>query len=634
MPSAGALTSAADAAPPGSDGSQPLAGKGEAPKLCRVGIVIKSLKNSAVFEETVRQVEEEARRRQAERAQRYEDGELTDSSSGSPSSPTPCRPAVEGEVKSDGEIASEGEATGSGIEEPRIKGVGRKAKKSHKKSHDTSSHRKRRHHSRARDGSRSSSRRTFSGGGDRPGSRRDRSSSPRYDCGSRTGSRRRAGARARRSRRSRSRSRSRDRTPDRADLRERIDKRRLLEVARQNALRLGEEGRLPAGLESAAVDARRETTRDLHQLTEMCRRLREEAVPRGARPGSDDEAAFYHPFAVRERPSHIVMKIRNAPQLPVKSHAERQAQVMKLNSQFPVSSGEQHRTKELEWVPVVPAAAAAPEKPTQPAAVVPSTTEREEAPAPEPPPVAATPPASTDSVFPDPRPAPELDLNAIVSRRLTALRQLQQDPHNAEAQHLITSAQQDMQSWATSRHQPGQFNGSTGARVLSVAELSAGQQAWAKKNQLKSSLPVRGGMGEMLLKKMGWEPGQGLGKNKDGSLTPLLLDVKMDKKGLVSEDERPGSRRQPQVTLTNVKDLTGKHPISALMELCTKRRWGPPNFELSFDSGPSHQKHFLYKVTVNDVTYQPSADSPNKKLAKASAAAACLQALGLLPRQP
>ena len=82
-------------------------------------------------------------------------------------------------------------------------------------------------------------------------------------------------------------------------------------------------------------------------------------------------------------------------------------------------------------------------------------------------------------------------------------------------------------------------------------------------NQLKTSAPVSGGVGELLLKKMGWKPGQGLGKNQDGSLTPLLLDVKMDKKGLVSEDERPGGKKQAPVTLTNVKDVSGECALVA-----------------------------------------------------------------------
>ena len=32
------------------------------------------------------------------------------------------------------------------------------------------------------------------------------------------------------------------------------------------------------------------------------------------------------------------------------------------------------------------------------------------------------------------------------------------------------------------------------------------------------------------------------------------------------------------LTLTGCKDLSGKHPVSGLLELCTRRRWGPPSF--------------------------------------------------------
>ena len=34
-----------------------------------------------------------------------------------------------------------------------------------------------------------------------------------------------------------------------------------------------------------------------------------------------------------------------------------------------------------------------------------------------------------------------------------------------------------------------------------------------------------------LMQKMGWKPGQGLGKNAAGPTEPLYLDVKSDKKG-------------------------------------------------------------------------------------------------------
>lgn len=52
-----------------------------------------------------------------------------------------------------------------------------------------------------------------------------------------------------------------------------------------------------------------------------------------------------------------------------------------------------------------------------------------------------------------------------------------------------------------------------------------------------SAQPVSGGMGMALLQKMGWRPGEGLGKNKEGTLEPLQLEVKLDKRGLISEQD-------------------------------------------------------------------------------------------------
>lgn len=38
-----------------------------------------------------------------------------------------------------------------------------------------------------------------------------------------------------------------------------------------------------------------------------------------------------------------------------------------------------------------------------------------------------------------------------------------------------------MQNWALSKQEPGQFTGTTGVKVLSQEELSSGHQAWARK---------------------------------------------------------------------------------------------------------------------------------------------------------
>lgn len=75
--------------------------------------------------------------------------------------------------------------------------------------------------------------------------------------------------------------------------------------------------------------------------------------------------------------------------------------------------------------------------------------------------------------------------------------------------------------------------------------------------------------------------------------------------------------------------FSGKHPVSALVELCTKRRWGSPAFELVFESGPDHKKNFLFRVRVNEREFQDQVAYPNKKQAKAMAAQHCLLQLGL-----
>jgi hypothetical protein len=40
-----------------------------------------------------------------------------------------------------------------------------------------------------------------------------------------------------------------------------------------------------------------------------------------------------------------------------------------------------------------------------------------------------------------------------------------------------------------------------------------------------------------LLIKIGWNPKQGLCENNEGVVDPIMLDIKIDKKGLVAEQE-------------------------------------------------------------------------------------------------
>ena len=59
----------------------------------------------------------------------------------------------------------------------------------------------------------------------------------------------------------------------------------------------------------------------------------------------------------------------------------------------------------------------------------------------------------------------------------------------------------------------------------------------SQQNMFHNLAPITGGVGMRLLQKMGWKPGQVLGKRGEGNLEPIAMNVKMDRKGLISCEE-------------------------------------------------------------------------------------------------
>ncbi|XP_005191505.1 protein Son [Musca domestica] len=543
------------------------------------------------------------------------------------------------------------------------------------------------------------------------------------------------------SHRSRSRSRSRDLG---------IDKKRLLEIARKNAISMFKRGNLP-GCANMTEDVKdkvllkmRYGGRTVEDLTEFCKKISngEHLSELSSDEGSDidksgNAKAFHHPFQIKER-EPIVMHIRNSKTI-VPAPVKTDEQTKTITMQFPVSSGQQHRMTEA-WIPVEPKEKLPP-LPVLPAATqsttifkssvvknalgkpLPKESEQEPAfkpvenpgttiagvsqnsenpaaislptnniPAPAasqissvppppvpppyfyaqlvaqqpaapivpppalpvPPPMMPHPPANnftpdvpvpssahSISVFPEP-PAQPMDVSAIISKRLNAMRRLQENPMDSEAIKMMYNSQKEMTTWAASKHLPGQFTGSTGVNVLKPNQLHSGPQHWARRDQLTSTKPVTGGMGMHLLQKMGWRPGEGLGREKNGSLQPLLLDVKLDKRGLVAqEDIRPpkskrggggaGGVRNGGPVQQPIENLQNKHPVCLLNEITTKYKWTPPLYTVVQENGPSHSRMFLFSVQVNDRTFTPTKLCNTKKEAKYHAAKLCLQEMGILP---
>ncbi|CAH0752890.1 unnamed protein product [Diatraea saccharalis] len=333
-------------------------------------IQIKNLKFSAVFEETVKKAEEEARKK----AEKYEEGEYTDSSSESvkevvdnaqfPKSSDLggiLKQQVSEEIKTPEEDKSSSKKTSS-----------KHVESSHKSSRKERDKSKERGTNKSHKRSRSKSRRSRS----RSASRRHRSS---RDLDPRRRSRSRHRSRSRR--RSRSRGRPRHPSPRHRE-RERIrrsrsptgvkladsEKKRLLEVARRNAINMLKNGAVPAGAAALPPHTRSQVMaaiqsggKSVDELTDFCKHLsKKEALGELSSVSSNDEdmsenedtIAFHHPFLVKEK-APIVMNIRGGAPLPIKTTT---AVVNKeeLRLQFPVSSGSQHREKASEWVPVSP----------------------------------------------------------------------------------------------------------------------------------------------------------------------------------------------------------------------------------------------------------------------------------------
>lgn len=80
---------------------------------------------------------------------------------------------------------------------------------------------------------------------------------------------------------------------------------------------------------------------------------------------------------------------------------------------------------------------------------------------------------------------------------------------------------------------------------------------------------------------------------------------------LTQKKRRRSSRAEVPSRCLNANKFStaGKHPVSALVELCNKRRWGAPQFTVINETGPDHKKNFLFKVSFLLSFFSLSVDS-------------------------
>lgn len=306
-------------------------------------------------------------------------------------------------------------------------------------------------------------------------------------------------------RRSKSKSRSptRSKSKDRpfrvsADLRVKIDKAKLREIAIKNAIAMAKSGQV-ASSDLAAIKS---GGKSIDELTDFCKRISSKSKNRmESSSSSEDEMVqekseedefIHHPFKVKDN-SSIILNIRDAKPLPIRTPAEKLQESATLRLQFPVSSGSTHRMKESEWVPVEKTTATATATATAPVTTTTSNTTTADSVLMPPPPIpspallptnaAPTPVRPEDRVFPE-VPQGSIDIGAIISERLSAFKKLQENPNDIDAVMALGKVQEKASLWAQSKNLPGKFLGSTGAHIMSQEELigpDKKRQAWAKR---------------------------------------------------------------------------------------------------------------------------------------------------------
>ncbi|XP_028410187.1 protein SON-like isoform X2 [Dendronephthya gigantea] len=251
------------------------------------------------------------------------------------------------------------------------------------------------------------------------------------------------------------------------------------------------------------------SSKSIADFTALCKKLTESKEDRNGVSENtivDEEltSQVYHPFNVKPAKDIVIPPVI----FPVSKPAE---PARPLEQAFPVSSGNQHKTKENTneaTVEGVDGSIAAAEKVFQ-AAV---QTEK-------------------------------LDVSGLIAKRMEAQNRLQSNPHDLEAKLVLEEVQMKIQNWASINLKPGQFTGENLVSSFAPKEnINSGYQAWARKDMFHNLAPIKGGVGMRLLQKMGWKPGQVIGKRGEGGYEPIALTVKMDRRGLVSFAEPGGGK--------------------------------------------------------------------------------------------
>jgi len=447
------------------------------------------------------------------------------------------------------------------------------------------------------------------------------------------------------------------------------EKARLLEVARKNALQMSSATKTLSKHDQIAIRAGGMT---LEQLTDKCKDISDGKADVMDLLGRGEVEIANHPFTNKPAGETDYNWAGENPTIQAAHIQQRQAQLAitagkskdELVREFPISCGDAHRKKEdaLEdifgkWQSADSSQASADlqekmkkreemlgedegyfSNSWQPAPVGLGQTDKQleekgigfapELSDPNQPNIYLA--KADDMVFDDPKNQFIMNkMDELMKQKADLERQIARAPNDLQLIAQMYTIEEKLQSWARKRETPGEWNGGTDApRLLTRDELEGqGMEAWATANQFDNTQEVQG-VGRRLLEKMGWQEGQALGKLGVGDVEPLVIDFKLDRRGLNAIDEvHKGQKAKLELRDSSqpLHILSGKHSVSAINEVCQKRRWPLPTWT-TLESGDK----WRMAIRVCEETYTPTTYSSTKKTAKMAASRVALIEMGLL----
>ena len=226
----------------------------------------------------------------------------------------------------------------------------------------------------------------------------------------------------------------------------------------------------------------------------------------------------------------------------------------------------------------------------------------------------------------------------VMSRMALAKAKIEANPRDPQAQSQLHAAMMEYHMYQDGRNSalqneednarrktgydgPGLFTGQALIEPMSREELDSNDiRTFARPDMFMNLKPLKENFGKSIMRKLGWREGKPLGTTGAGSLAPIEVRVKIDKRGLMNEREH--MKKKPEGLAKNegpnwvCKIVNTKNPVSGISEMHQALGLPTPFFKLVSEEDGC----FKWNVTTNWGCFTPFKGTKSKKQAKSECA--------------